>query len=197
MQSARCAFDDDVNGAVLLGAGDPGLSGWIVHDLIPLDDAQGRPAATVRPPRSSTLMALFVGCRPGMPDREDLLRARCPAVADAVAFICWIFRWTALGTISACNVGHDVGSSLGAGDVLNADNSTYVAKRSVVEFSHAPPGRGCFRLGWWGSPSCGLRWWHALRLPCRVRRAGRARQRVDAPICGHRNAPAEHAQVLS
>jgi hypothetical protein len=128
-----------------------------------------------------------------MPDREDLLRARCPPVAGAVALICWNSRSTVLGTISARHAEHGVGPSLGTGDVSNADNSANAAKRSGAEFAHPSPRR----LGWRRSPSSGLRRRHTLRLPFRVHRTRRARQCVDAPILGHRNVPAEHGQVLS
>src|SRR5713101_1242035 len=40
------------------------------------------------------------------------------------------------------------------------------------------------------------RWWNARRLPFRARRAGPARQSTHTPLLGHRNGPAEGADVL-
>src|SRR4030095_15116941 len=73
--------------------------------------------------------------RAGAPERGakclivKTLRARCPAAAGAVALICWNFRSTVLGTISARDAEHGVGFNLGTGDVSNADNSDPAAKR--------------------------------------------------------------------
>ena len=70
---------------------------------------------------------------------------------------CWNFRSSNLGTISACEAERGVRSSLGTGDVSNAENSIHAAKRSGVEFPHPPPSAGRCRLRWCASASGGLR----------------------------------------
>ena len=61
--------------------------------------------------------------------------------------ICWNFRSTALGTISACNAEHGVRSSLGTGGVSNTGNNVHSAKRPGVEVARPPPWPGHSRLG--------------------------------------------------
>jgi hypothetical protein len=70
---------------------------------------------------------------------------------------CWNFRSSNLGTISAREAERGVRSSLGTGDVSNAQNSIHAAKRSGVEFPQPPPSAGRCRLRWCASASGGLR----------------------------------------